>query len=92
MNVELFSVFDQAAKRFIDPFPGPTVEFALRGFKEACQTEGHQFAKFPEDYVLFHVGTFDAETGMIEALDPRKIGMALSFVEANIRDIGGGAA
>ena len=47
MITELFAVFDLAAKRFMDPFPGPTVEFALRGFKEACETEGHQFQNQP---------------------------------------------
>ena len=85
MITELFSVFDLAAKRFIDPFTGPTVEFALRGFKEACETEGHQFRKFPEDYVLYHIGTFDQQTGNTNVFDPRKIGMASSFVTGGPR-------
>ncbi len=80
MRVELFAVQDAAANRFIDPFPAPTVEFAIRGFKEACGTEGHQFGKFPEDYSLWHVGEFDAELGLISPLTPRKLATASSFV------------
>jgi len=80
MNVELFSVFDQAAARFIDPFPAPTIEFALRGFQEACETEGHQFQKFPEDYVLYHVGSFHPMSGVIETMEAHKIGMASSYI------------
>lgn len=80
MMLEIFSVFDQAAKQFLAPFTGPTVEFALRGFREACETDGHQFRKFPEDYVLHHIATFDQEDGTTTSFDPRKIGMATSFV------------
>ncbi len=77
---ELFSVFDAAANRFIDPFPSSTVEMAARGFREACETEGHQFQKFPEDYSLWHVGQFDPATGEVGKLVPGKIAMALSYV------------
>ncbi len=80
MNVELFSVYDQAALRYVDPFCAPTLEFAIRGFKEACQTPEHQFNKFPEDYVLYHVGSFDPELGVLSDKTPHKIAMASSFV------------
>lgn len=79
MEVQMFSIFDSAAQRYMDPFPGPTVEFAIRGFKEACQKEGHQFAKFPEDYFLYHVGSFDAATGVLVPLEPHKVAQATSF-------------
>mgnify|MGYP000067247393 CR=1 FL=1 len=82
MRICLLSVFDQAAKRYVDPFPAPTVEFAIRGFKEAVMTEGHQFNKFPEDYVLFQVGSFDVESGVIDPCTPVKISQALDFVGA----------
>lgn len=80
MNVELFSVYDAVAKRYMDIFCAPTVEFALRGFKEACGTDGHQFQKFPDDYALYHVGNFDAEVGQIDPMIARKIAVASSFV------------
>lgn len=74
------SVYDMAAKRFLDPFFGPTLEFALRGFREACTTPGHQFEKFPEDYALYHVANFDPETGTLEAMVPNKIAVASQLV------------
>ncbi len=79
MNNEIFTVLDQAAQMFLEPFFSPTVDAALRGFKEACTKEGHQFQKFPEDYALYHIGTYDAELGMITPIQPHKIGMATSF-------------
>ncbi len=78
MKMELFAVLDQAAERFLELFCAPTLEFAIRGFREACGQEGHQFRKFPEDFSLFHVGTFDCELGVIEPIVAHKIAMATS--------------
>lgn len=80
MNCELFSVFDQAAQRFMDPFPAPTVEFAIRAFSEVCTEVGHAFNKHPEDYALYHVGSFDGETAVITVQPAHKIAMAASFL------------
>ena len=74
MDAEVFTVRDSAADRFLTPFMSDTVETAIRQFKEACLADGHQFNKFPEDYVLYHIGTFYAETGALDGFEvPRKI-------------------
>ncbi len=83
MKTELFSVFDAAAKRYLDPFCGPTLEFGIRGFKEACQQEAHQFTKFPEDYSLWHIATWDGELGEMHEMKAHKIAMASSFVQTH---------
>lgn len=80
MNAEIFTVFDMAAKRYVEPFTAPTIEVAIRSFGAACATEGHEFDKFPEDYALYHIGTFDAVEGTLKALEPRRIAMANAFV------------
>lgn len=82
MMVEIFAVFDAVADRFIDPFPAPNVGVALRGFEEACLVEGSQFSKHPEDYSLFHVGTWDGETGVLTGQEGRKIAMASTYVHS----------
>jgi len=87
MTMEMFTVFDQAAERYMDPFAAPTVGFAIRGFQEACGQDGHQFQKFPEDYILYHIGTFNAELGEIEPMAGRKIAMATSYTHGGQLDI-----
>ncbi len=89
MMIELFSVLDAAAERYMDVFCAPTCEFAIRGFKEACRTQDHQFSKFPEDYTLFHIGTYDPELGVIKPLTARKIAIASSWVHGAQLDIEG---
>ncbi len=83
MNSEIFSVFDQAADRFLDIFSQVTIEAAIRDFRMACTKPEHQFNKFPEDYALYHVGTWQPELGEIVPMKARKISMASNFVGLN---------
>lgn len=90
-NQMLFTVYDSAAQRYLDPFVAPTVAFAIRGFTEAVNQEGHQFKKFPEDYTLFVCGEFDPETGKLVEQEPQSLGVAITFVAQGpqeMRDIG----
>lgn len=79
MMMEIFSVLDMAAKQYLEPFFAPTIDFAIRGFKSACQKDGHQFAEYPEDYVLYKIGVFDGEKGEITGESMQKIANATSF-------------
>lgn len=80
MNEEMFTVYDSAAARFLPPFSAATIEVALRMFRAMVNREDHQFGKFPEDYTLFHIGTFYGESGEIQAVPPRSLGVAVTFV------------
>jgi len=78
---EIFTVFDSAANAFLTPYFAPTVEFAMRSFREAVNTDGHQFNKFPEDYTLYHCGSFDQQKGTLNPQDPRSLGTAQTFLD-----------
>ena len=76
------TVFDSAAGLYLDPFVAPSVDFAIRSFRQAVNTDGHQFNNFPEDYVLYHVATFSAETGEIVPLAaPVSLGVAVTLLD-----------
>lgn len=79
MDKLAFTVFDSAANMYLEPFFAPTIEFAIRGFREAVNKEGHQFNTYPEDYTLYHIGSFDPEQGVFLAMDPRSLGVAITF-------------
>ncbi len=81
MIKHLFTVFDSAANHYLDPFNAPTIEFAIREFKRIVNQEGHQFNQFPEDYTLFHIGTFNAETADINNINATSLGVAITFME-----------
>lgn len=80
MKKYLFTVFDSAAGAFLDTFMAPSIEFAIRSFREAVNTPEHQFNKFPEDYTLYLVGEFDPGSGLLVAQAPQSLGVAVTFV------------
>jgi len=78
MNV--FTVYDSAARRYLEPFFAETVEVACRMFRALVNKEGHQFNRFPEDYTLFHIGSYDEKAGELAAITPHSLGVALTYV------------
>ena len=81
MEQFIFTVFDSAAGAYLEPFFAPSIEFAIRGFREAVNKKDHQFNKFPEDYTLFQVGAWDPKKGVLEPCAPHSLGVALAFIE-----------
>lgn len=80
MESRLFTVYDSAAALFLEPFVAPTIEFALREFKSAANDPGHQFHKYPTDYTLFCIGTFDPGNGQLTGSNPMSLGVAVTFI------------
>lgn len=80
MDLQIFSVFDGAVQAYAEPFVAPSIEFAIRSFREAVNAEGTQVGKHPADYTLFHIGSFKQETGLIVSDGPRSLGVAIEFV------------
>lgn len=80
MDTLLFSVYDQAAERFLDPFVAPTHAVAIRGFEAAIGKQGHPFQEYPQDYTLFQIGSFDAESGQLVPITPHSLGNGVQFI------------
>lgn len=66
MKLQIFAIFDQKAKAFLQPFFFNTEGEALRALTITLHDPNHQFAKFPGDYTLFALGEYNQETGEIE--------------------------
>lgn len=82
MKVELFSVFDSKVNAFMEPWHARTIEEAIRTFRFQVNRSEGNLHLFPEDYSLFHVGSFVPESGqVIPNATPVNLGLALTFVE-----------
>lgn len=61
--MKVFAVRDAKA----DAFGGLTVVstkgLALRGFADAVADERSEFSKYPDDYMLYELGTYDPNSG-----------------------------
>lgn len=77
MIMEIFSVFDSKAAAFMKPFFAHNTAMAERAFSDEAATPGSPVAKHPEDYTLYHVGSFDDTTALITTFaQPKNLGFA----------------
>lgn len=80
----VFSVFDSKAAAYLPPFYAPTAGSALRSFMDAISKADHPFGKYPEDYTLFELGSFDDSTGKFDCLStPVSRGTAIELVSTS---------
>lgn len=75
MIKQVMASYDKKAKCYAHPFYVGHLEVGLRAFEDAANLPDHNVCKHPEDYALFHLGSFDDESGMFK-LFPQPIHIA----------------
>lgn len=61
--MKIFSMFDRKAGNYIQPFSETSTIAALRGFEVAVNEGKSTFARFPDDFELHELASFDPHTG-----------------------------
>lgn len=66
---QVMSVFDRASMVFGTPFFVVAVGAGTRSFRDEVnrKADDNSIYQHPEDYELFHLGSFDDETGLFSA-------------------------
>jgi len=82
MQTELFAVYDNKAQAFATPFSMQNRAMAIRAFKYAVNDKSTEPGKYPEDYSLFILGTFDDADASIELIKTTCIAYGLALVDA----------
>lgn len=66
--MKLYSIRDCKAEANLLPFCMRSRGEATRAFGDACKkNDGSPLATHPEDFFLFEIGSFDEQTGLIDA-------------------------
>lgn len=73
MIYQMMAVYDHKALAHLPPFFSATVAVAVRGVTGAANTPGHQIHTNPEDYTLYHLGTYDDEHATFEIFKEKKL-------------------
>ncbi len=55
---------------FMNPVVEVNDEVAKRNFAYACSADRSMYTFSPDDFRFFKIGTFDAESGIIEPINP----------------------
>lgn len=66
----MFSVFDAKARVFSSPFLSTNEDTAIRDFKRAATDPQTDICRFPSDYDLYRLGTFNDENSDFELITP----------------------
>lgn len=81
MILKVFTVYDQAAKAYLQPFFTATTTQAIRTFREIVNQKDHLFNKYPGDYTLFELGEWDDNSAAFHDYEvPVKLGLGLEFI------------
>lgn len=69
MELKAFSIRDAKGEVFHPPFYKHTHGEAERDFHQTTKDEKSMVNKYPEDYDLYFLGTYDDQTGLFKSLD-----------------------
>lgn len=78
MVKKVFSVYDNKAEAFLQPFFADTTGVALRSIGDAIADSSHPFGKYTADFTLFCLGTFNDSTGALVE-DKQSLGCLIEF-------------
>lgn len=80
MMLKVFCIYDSKIKDYVQPFYMHHEGEAIRGFENVCNDPNTKFYQYPEDFHLFHLGSFDSATGKFTNLHtPESLGCAIQF-------------
>lgn len=83
MTMKLYAVRDLKAESFANIMCIPTQGLAIRSFAEACADPRSEMNKYPEDFMLYEIGSYEPNSAQIVGHSvPKLIADAASVVAA----------
>jgi len=77
--MRLYTVYDNKAEQYGNPVASRTDAEARRQFGVVARDPSTEIGKHPEDFVLFRIGSYDNETGIITPETGPCIAKAIEF-------------
>jgi len=82
--MKIFVVYDSAAEAHGTPFFLRSTGEAVRSFTQAAHDAQTLVSKYPEQFTLFEIGTYDEISGQIEMFPVHKsLGKALEYISTS---------
>ena len=79
MIQNIYAIYDEKAEAYNAPFPLATDGLAKRSFEMACTNPSTDLYKYPGDFKLYCIATWDDNKGTFENVVPAK------FIATNLR-------
>jgi len=80
---QILTVQDTAAKLYGQPFFVPSVAAGLRSVGDEANRSASDNALYqhPDDFVVYHLGVFDDETGRFETMAPVQVARVKDLIQ-----------
>lgn len=78
----IVAVKDRALDAYMTPFFVPAIGLAIRSFQDEINRADSPMHAHPEDYDLYHLGSFDERDGMLGGGVPRQIAIGKDQLRA----------
>ena len=75
----VYAIYDEKAEGYNSPFPVSTDGLAKRSFEDACKDVRTDLYKYPGDFTLYCIATWDDDKGQFENIIPPR------FIAKNVR-------
>ncbi len=83
MKQEIFSIYDTKADAYLPPFFTQNKHTALRSFSDAVNDLNTDLSKHAGDFVLFQVGSWDDQGGILTPLPANiNLGVGIEFQQS----------
>lgn len=83
--LKVFAIYDSKIEAFQAPFYARRVGEAERFLTDSVNDPNTSYSKYPEDFTLFELGSFDVLTGKFTVLDaPHSISNLVVFKKASL--------
>jgi hypothetical protein len=80
MKLNVYSIFDSAAKAYTSPFFMHNDGLAIRAFQDNVNAEQeNNISKHPDQFTLFKIGEFDDATGELKTDVVKSLGTGLEY-------------
>jgi len=85
MQKFIFAVYDLKTTLFSNPFFSVNANTAIRSFGAAANDPNTEICRFPSDFILYELGSFDDATGIFQIHTDRiYLGNAIQYQEVII--------
>ncbi len=78
----MLTIRDSVAEVYARPFFARSAGEGIRSFSDLLSEPDHPIGQHPDHYTLFEIGSFDEQTGMIVAHEPRSLGNGMDYESA----------
>lgn len=67
--MKIYSIYDKKSITFAPPFFVPTLTHALRSFDQLVNDSQSMVNRYPDDFALYDMGSFDDSNGKFDLYD-----------------------